>query len=404
MRSVPLGTLLTGIDAGWSPLCSEEPPGLGQWGVLKVSAVTSGRYLPEESKALLAGHSPRPEIEVRAGDILMCRANGAKELVGATTLVRSTPPSLMLSDKILRLAPNPSVADARYLHRALISVGAKRQLATFLNGSSGQNNISQKFIRSLRIPTPDLSEQRRIAEILDAADATIDATRKVAEKLETTASALTTAQLAKLARDAPAVVPLSDVADVLSGVTLGSEPGGAGSVELPYLRVANVQDGRIDTSEMKSIRILRAELPKYLLRTGDVLLTEGGDLDKLGRGAMWDGRIPQCITQNHVFRVRCNESRVLPGYLSAYIGSPMGKAYFLKIAKQTTNLASINSTQLKALPLPVPALSDQSALIELMTAGAFQVTVERQRLAKLQTLRHGLMDDLLTGRVRVPAR
>jgi type I restriction enzyme S subunit len=300
------------------------------------------------------------------------------------------------------ILPTPGI-DARFLAFAL-KARERDILAMVDEAGHGTGRLPTDLIAKLKIGVAELAEQQRIVEILHAADATIDATRKVAEKLETTASALTTAQLTKLACDAPAVVPLSDVADVLSGVTLGSEPGGAGSVELPYLRVANVQDGRIDTSEMKSIRILRAELPKYLLRTGDVLLTEGGDLDKLGRGAMWDGRIPQCITQNHVFRVRCNESRVLPGYLSAYIGSPMGKAYFLKIAKQTTNLASINSTQLKALPLPVPDLPDQSALIDLMTAGSSQVTVERRRLAKLQTLRHGLMDDLPTGRVRVPAR
>jgi type I restriction enzyme S subunit len=82
----------------------------------------------------------------------------------------------------------------------------------------------------------------------------------------------------------------------------------------------------------------------------------------------------------------------------------MGKAYFLRIAKQTTNLASINSTQLKAMPLPLPTLSDQSALIDLMATGAVETKTQRQRLVKLRTLRQGLLDDLLSGRKRVPAR
>ena len=404
MRDVSLGILLTGIDVGRSPDLEDTPAALGQWGVLKVSAVTNDGFRPNENKVVRSPGLYNPAFCVRQGDLLITRAN-TSALVGQSCVVGDMPPGLMLCDKTLRLRVNERLAPTRYIQLALVHPSVRRQIENAATGTSGSmKNISQQSIKRLTIPVGSMTEMQRIVEILDAADATIDATRKVAEKLETTASALTTAQLAKLACDAPAVVPLSDVADVLSGVTLGSEPGGAGSVELPYLRVANVQDGRIDTGEMKSIRILRAELPKYLLRTGDVLLTEGGDLDKLGRGAMWDGRIPQCITQNHVFRVRCNESRVLPGYLSAYIGSPMGKAYFLKIAKQTTNLASINSTQLKALPLPVPDLPDQSALIDLMTAGSSQVTVERRRLAKLQTLRHGLMDDLLTGRVRVPAR
>ena len=78
---------------------------------------------------------------------------------------------------------------------------------------------------------------------------------------------------------------------IAGGVTLGRSISGSGTVELPYLRVANVQDGFIDTREMKTVRILRTELDRYRLRAGDVLMTEGGDFDKLGRGSVWDGSI-----------------------------------------------------------------------------------------------------------------
>ena len=399
--TVRIGDVLEQIDAGWSPLCSEETPRSGEWGVLKVSAVTSGNYRPEESKTLLPGLKPRPEIEVRPGDVIMCRANGVKELVGATAIVADTPAGLMLSDKTLRLVPDPAQLHPKYLYYFLSSHQAKSQIARMASGSSGQNNISQRFIRSLTISLPFLVEQQRIAEILDSADANIAATQSWIGKLESVSAALAAARLAHLAANAPTIMQLSSVATVLSGVTLGSEPSGSGTVEIPYLRVANVQDGYVDTSEMKTIRILRSDLAKYLLRKGDVLLTEGGDLDKLGRGTMWDARIPECICQNHIFRVRCDESRVLPGYLSLYIGSPMGKAYFLKIAKQTTNLASINSTQLKQMPLPIPSVGDQASLIELMASSQSKIETERQRLAQLQLLKQGLMDDLLTGRVRV---
>lgn len=385
---------------GFSPNEAEDWTGVLALGL---GCLTVNGFAPRQLKNVPARDVRYAGAWLSDGDLLMSRSN-TLDMVGLVGRYRDVGTPCVYPDLMMRLTPN-SLVLPRFLEITLQSPVVRAQIKSHAQGTSASMaKISAATVQRLQVRIPALAGQQRIVEIFDAADATIDATRKVAEKLETTASALTTAQLAALARDAPATVPLSDVADVLSGVTLGSEPGGAGSLELPYLRVANVQDGRIDTSEMKSIRILRAELPKYLLRTGDVLLTEGGDLDKLGRGAMWDGRIPQCITQNHVFRVRCNESRVLPGYLSAYIGSPMGKAYFLKIAKQTTNLASINSTQLKALPLPIPDLPDQSALIDLMTAGSSQITVERRRLAKLQTLRHGLMDDLLTGRVRVPAR
>lgn len=272
-----------------------------------------------------------------------------------------------------------------------------------MTGSAGQRRVPAEFFHRYKIPSFPVMVQQRIVEILDSVDADISGSQAVIRKLGALSSALVAARLADLTAT-PGVLRLSSIAQVLSGVTLGSEPSGPGAVEVPYLRVANVQDGYVDTTEIKKIRILRSELPKYLLREGDVLLTEGGDLDKLGRGTMWDARIPECICQNHIFRVRCNEAVVLPAYLSLYIGSPMGKAYFLKIAKQTTNLASINSTQLKQMPLPVPSLDDQASLVQLMGSATARLEEERQRLGQLREIKQGMMDDLLTGRVRVPAR
>jgi type I restriction enzyme S subunit len=107
---VPLGARLAGIDAGWSPSCPEEPPIQDQWGVLKVSAVSSGTYRPHESKRLPHGLRPVPSLEVQPNDVLCVRANGVAELVGKTVYVETTPTKLMLSDKTLRLRPS---ADTR---------------------------------------------------------------------------------------------------------------------------------------------------------------------------------------------------------------------------------------------------------------------------------------------------
>lgn len=170
-----VGDALLGIDAGWSPLCDEEPPSIDRWGVLKVSAVTSGRYVPDESKTLLAGLAPRPEIEVKNDDVIMCRANGAKELVGAVVMIRDTPPKLMLSDKTLRLIANTAVVNPAYLCHFMGSWPARKQIGELLSGSSGQNNISQKFIRSMRIPIPDLPRQQQIVEALTVAEDRIEA-------------------------------------------------------------------------------------------------------------------------------------------------------------------------------------------------------------------------------------
>lgn len=152
--------LLTGIEAGWSPSCPEEPPSAGEWGVLKVSAVSSGTFDPQESKRLPSNLKPIPSIEVKVGDVLLARANGVAELVATTVLVREAPSRLMLSDKTLRLVPDEDRLIAGHLVRAMAHYSTRKQINGMLNGSSGQRNISQEQIRNLCIPVPPTSEQR----------------------------------------------------------------------------------------------------------------------------------------------------------------------------------------------------------------------------------------------------
>lgn len=141
----------------------------------------------------------------------------------------------------------------------------------------------------------------------------------------------------------------------------------SGTVELPYLRVANVQDGYLDFSEIKTICIQKEKIGRYRLEVGDVLLTEGGDFDKLGRGAVWTGDIENCIHQNHVFAVRSDTMILSPQFFSAQAGSSYGKRYFLGCSKQSTNLASINSSQLKKFPVLLPPLPEQKAIADLLS-------------------------------------
>ncbi|MCU0921710.1 MAG: hypothetical protein MUF16_15480 [Burkholderiaceae bacterium] len=112
--------------------------------------------------------------------------------------------------------------------------------------------------------------------------------------------------------------------------------------------------GYLDLAEVKTIEIKRSEVEKLLIRPGDLLMTEGGDPDKLGRAALWAGEIEACVHQNHVFKVRSDRARLLPIYLRVLAGSAYAKAYFLSVAKKTTGIASINKTQLSAFPVPVP--------------------------------------------------
>lgn len=173
-------------------------------------------------------------------------------------------------------------------------------------------------------------------------------------------------------------VPLDQVAYVQTGLAKGKK-NIKNPVSVPYLRVANVQDGYLDLSLIKEIEIEKSDIPRYLLKRGDVLLTEGGDFDKLGRGAIWQGDINPCLHQNHIFVVRPKDHKLIPQFLSLLTGSFHGKAYFLKCSKQSTNLASINSSQLKEFPVILPPVQEQERIIEV-------VTVWDQAIEKIESL------------------
>ena len=160
-------------------------------------------------------------------------------------------------------------------------------------------------------------------------------------------------------------VSLASLSTVQTGIAKGklviSSP-----ISLPYLRVANVQDGRVDLTDIKDMTVSRADLARYSLRFGDVLFTEGGDFDKLGRGTVWRGQIEPCLHQNHVFAVRPDPTLLLPDFLAYQAASDYGRRYFQRSAKQSTNLASINSTQLKDFPILLPPLTEQHKIVEIL--------------------------------------
>ncbi len=196
------------------------------------------------------------------------------------------------------------------------------------------------------------------------------------------------------------IIPLASVAEIRTGLAKSSQRKSIDPVQMPYLRVANVQDGHLDLSEMKTITIERSEATRYLLLNGDVLLTEGGDFDKLGRGAVWKSEIPNCLHQNHVFVVRTYRDILLPDFLSALAGSVYGKSYFLKCSKQSTNLASINSSQLRAFPVLLPPINEQRVILNVLATWDRAIDLTSQLITAKQQCKRGLMQQLLTGKRR----
>lgn len=172
-------------------------------------------------------------------------------------------------------------------------------------------------------------------------------------------------------------VKLEEIADIVSGITKGRKTKCGELREVPYMAVSNVKDGYIDWTTVKTILATEDEIIQYKLLPDDVLMTEGGDPDKLGRGAIISLPPKDCIHQNHIFRVRLDETQILPRYFAAYLQSSQAKTYFLRAAKQTTGIASINMSQLRGLPTIVPPIELQ------LKYSLFSEQVDKSKLLSL---------------------
>jgi type I restriction enzyme S subunit len=201
------------------------------------------------------------------------------------------------------------------------------------------------------------------------------------------------------------VVPLKRNAIVQTGLTLGKDYPPSRSVEVPYLRVANVQNGHLALGSVTTLRVPKSLVPRYALEEGDVLVAEGGDLDKLGRGCVWRSEIETCMHQNHVFAVRPYPGKILPEFLSLALSCKYGQRYFMLTGKQTTNLASTNSTALMNFPVALPLVEEQAEILKALDKIkiGFQnlIRLIESETQSLKSLRSTLTAHAVTGRIKV---
>lgn len=196
---------------------------------------------------------------------------------------------------------------------------------------------------------------------------------------------------------------LDRIAEIKGGITKDQNRRYSAPARLiPYLRVANVQRGYLDLTEVKEIMATEDEIQELALKLGDILFNEGGDRDKLGRGWVWNNEIPECIHQNHVFRARLFDMAFNPKFISWYANT-FGQQFFFDEGKHTTNLASISMTKLKGLPIPLPPLAEQQKIVEeverrLSVVDELVKTIE-ENLRRAERLRQSILKKAFSGKL-----
>ncbi|GLY52372.1 type I site-specific deoxyribonuclease [Lentzea sp. NBRC 102530] len=250
-----------------------------------------------------------------------------------------------------------------------------------------------------------MQEQRRIADFLDAETSKIDKVKR-----------LRSVQLSLLAERERAVidrymvtetdqrVALSRLCRIQTGVTVDSSRKTDNSELRPYLRVANVKADGLDLTDVTSILVDRPQAKRAELRFGDVLMTEGGDIDKLGRGTLWSGEIDGCLHQNHVFAVRPGP-RISGHYLALLTRTTLARSYFEMTGAKTTNLASTSASKILAFRVPLPSLSEQKrrahATTQEITKISELATTLNQQIKLLTERRQALITAAVTGQLDV---
>lgn len=310
---------------------------------------------------------------IRAGDVLV---STVRPNLNAVALVPDQLDGEICSTGFSVLRPSKELV-SKYLFgfvRSSLFIG------TLVSMTKGANYpaVSDRDVKGVCIPAPPLAEQERIVRLLDEADAI----RKLRAQADQRTADLIPALFHDMFGD-PITNPmgwpitrLSDVADVQGGLQL-SPKRASYDLRRPYLRVANVQRGRLDLSEIKSIDLTQDEYGRVKLRSGDLLLVEGnGNPKEVGRAAIWDGSIDGVVHQNHLIRVRTKPEVLRSEFLLSFINSDAGRSFFVESGNSTSGLVTISTGIVKSCRFPMPSSDVQQRFVERIAS--VQATRSRQ--------------------------
>jgi type I restriction enzyme, S subunit len=425
--SAVLGELSTEIQYGYTASAIQDSYGPR---LLRITDIQDGKVDWKSVPSCEIDNSVIDKYRLAAGDIVFARTGAT---TGKSFLISDCPEAVFAS-YLIRVRAHQLIEP-----RFLVAFFNTPSYWSFISDNvagNAQPNCNASKLAALPIPVAPASEQTRIVSRIEKLSEQVNASRERLEKVpkilkafrQSVLAAACSGQLTEDWRnthptevldwisngpragatiDMPSDIELPDgwlwcslreIAELRGGVTKGRDLRGRRTIRLPYLRVANVQDGYLDLSEIKTIDVLPEDAPKYRLTRGDILFTEGGDRDKLGRGTLWNEEIPDCIHQNHIFRARVTRSDIIPSYISLATKSQYAKDYFFHYASQTVNLASINLTALGRVPLGLPCTGEQAEVIRRVEA-LFNLANMIEKRVKIATTRADTLRQAIIAKV-----
>jgi type I restriction enzyme S subunit len=422
--------------------------------VLRLADIREGEIVESSPREIRLCDEELSKYALRDGDLLCVRVNGSRTLTGRLVYFRSRK-LWAYCDHFIRFRLESEITESKYFAHYFNTEAVRSYLGKHMVSTAGQNTVSQGTILGVAVPLAPVNQQRSIVEEIETqfsrlGEAVANLKRVKANLKHYKAAVLKAAVEGKLTEDwrkqhlnvepasklferilaerrakwtgrgqyyqpgAPEThdlpqlpdkwlwARLEAIASLKGGITVNKNRKSPTARAVPYLRVANVQRGYLDLFEIKTIEAPDADIKDLRLAPGDMLFNEGGDRDKLGRGWIWEGQLPECIHQNHVFRARLYLAEVSPKLVSWW-GNSFGQAYFSREGKQTTNLASLNLTKLSAFPIPLPPAAEQQQIIAEVER-RFSVIEELEaaveaNLTRADRLRQAILGKAFTGQL-----
>lgn len=386
-----VGDVLLGITAGKSLKTLDRPALPHEVGILKISAVTWGTFRADENKAMPIDFNANGIPRAMSGDILISRAN-TRELVGAPVMVDKDYQNLLLSDKLLKLIPNEDLVDPRYLLHSLKSEKSRIHFSKCAGGTSGSmTNITQGDIRSAPIHLPSLEEQRRIAAILDKAEALRAKRREAIAKLDLLLQSVFLEMFGDPIVNPKRLSVFKSGDLFLDKPRIGTTKPANGEGCL-VVRVGEIGGLNINIEKCSRVELLESEKEKYLVQSGDILIARAiGSKNQLGKSSFYSGYLKEdLVFDSHVMRLRPDKDKINPFWFYCFINTDGGKKILQSKGGATAVQFNINSAQAADLDIPLPPLIDQKEFEKLALDINRKISVMRKQVLLLDTLKSSL--------------
>lgn len=371
---------------------------------LRSANIRSGHLDLGDVSSMFVSSQDRAAYALETGDVVVSYGSGSAAMVGRSAVWRGEVADCVFQNSVIRLRPHG--VDADFLALTLQNLATRGFLAEAARGV-GIQHLGAKRLGRIRVPVPSIEEQRAVVALFAQVDWELqltitdlqDALERLTEQTAETIRAAATGELVGASSRFESV-PIGVAGEVSTGKTLQREPDTSGSF-LPYLRVANVQEDRIDLSDIRSTYFTDAEKARLELRVGDLLVNEGQSLELVGRPALVRNLESRLWFQNSLLRVRARPN-FDPEFLLLVFRHYMRSGVFAAEAKASTNIAHLSKSRFENIVVPAFSLVDQNAIAA--QASLILGAVERQRsdieeaVRVTRRMRQQLQLDALNGK------